>query len=164
MHNRWSVCLWVPIFFFLVKYRVPQIHRSTALLVGWANTDMGRWLSTGSMVDDRLQRSFDGIIPANMAHSTNVGLMLGQLRRRWPNIKPALVKCTVFAWLQLPVSAARRTNVVLMLVQCLQRWQHIKSTFGQRVIIYKLGNHTLVQRCFMLAIICPFKPTAFGKR
>ena len=29
--------------------------------------------------------------------STNAGLMLGQRRRRWPNINPALVECTMSA-------------------------------------------------------------------
>ena len=28
--------------------------------------------------------------PENTRHSPNVGFMLGQRRRRWPNIKPAL--------------------------------------------------------------------------
>ena len=39
----------------------------------------------------------DGGFPSNKIHQPNVGLMLGQLRRRWPNIKPALVRCLVFA-------------------------------------------------------------------
>ena len=34
---------------------------------------------------------------ANMVHSTNAGLMLGQRRRRWPNISPALGKCSMFS-------------------------------------------------------------------
>ena len=34
---------------------------------------------------------------ANTRHWTNVGLMLGQRRRRWANIKPTLVQWVVFA-------------------------------------------------------------------
>ena len=37
--------------------------------------------------------------PANTRHWANVGLMLGQRRRRWTNIKPILVQCLVFAGL-----------------------------------------------------------------
>ena len=36
-------------------------------------------------------------IPANTAHSTNVGSMWGQCRRRWPHIEPTLVQCAMFA-------------------------------------------------------------------
>ena len=32
-------------------------------------------------------------LPANTTHPTNAGSMLGQRRRRWPNIKPALCQC-----------------------------------------------------------------------
>ena len=32
-----------------------------------------------------------------MSHSNNVGLMLGHRLRRWPNIKPTLFECLVFA-------------------------------------------------------------------
>ena len=45
---------------------------------------------------------FDGMyvithyIPANTTRRTNVGLILGQRRRRWPNIKPPLDQCVVF--------------------------------------------------------------------
>ena len=35
--------------------------------------------------------------PANTIHSANVGLMLGQRRRRWPNIKPTLAERIVLA-------------------------------------------------------------------
>ena len=38
-----------------------------------------------------------GHYPSNRIHWANVGLMLGQRRRRWPNIKPALAQCIVFA-------------------------------------------------------------------
>ena len=37
------------------------------------------------------------INPANTTHWNNVGLMLGQRRRRWANIKPTLFQCVVFA-------------------------------------------------------------------
>ena len=36
------------------------------------------------------------IVAARAYTSTNVGLMLGQRPRRWPNIKPAFVQCLVF--------------------------------------------------------------------
>ena len=36
-------------------------------------------------------------IPSNTIHSTNVGLMLGHRLRRWPNIKPTLGECILFA-------------------------------------------------------------------
>ena len=35
--------------------------------------------------------------PANTTHWNNVGLMLGHRLRRWPNIKPTLFQCVVFA-------------------------------------------------------------------
>ena len=35
--------------------------------------------------------------PANTIRSSNAGLMLGQRRRRWPNINPALGERIVFA-------------------------------------------------------------------
>ena len=38
-----------------------------------------------------------GHYPANMIHRPNVVLMLGQRRRRWPNIKTTLDQCIVFA-------------------------------------------------------------------
>ena len=34
-----------------------------------------------------------------MIRSANVGLMLGQRRRRWPNINPTLAECIVFVGL-----------------------------------------------------------------
>ena len=37
------------------------------------------------------------LIPANTTHWSNVGLMLGQRRRRWANIKPTLFQSVVFA-------------------------------------------------------------------
>ena len=39
------------------------------------------------------------IFPANTIHSPIVGSMLGQRRRRWPSIEPALSECLVFAGL-----------------------------------------------------------------
>ena len=40
-----------------------------------------------------------GRLPANTRRWNNDGLMLGQRRRRWPNIKSSLVQRLVFAWL-----------------------------------------------------------------
>ena len=39
----------------------------------------------------------DGILQTNVRRPHNAGLMLGQCRRRWPNIKPALDECLMFA-------------------------------------------------------------------
>ena len=39
----------------------------------------------------------NGKSPVNTRHRTNVGLMLGQARIRWANIKPELVQCLAFA-------------------------------------------------------------------
>ena len=36
--------------------------------------------------------------PANTRHSPNAGTMLGQRRRRWPDIVPILRECFVFVW------------------------------------------------------------------
>ena len=37
------------------------------------------------------------ITPVNTRHYTNVDLMLGQRRRRWPNIRPTLVQSVGFS-------------------------------------------------------------------
>ena len=42
------------------------------------------------------------IIPANTRHWPNVGLMLGQRRRRWPDIGPTLCRCFVFSGKGVP--------------------------------------------------------------
>ena len=39
------------------------------------------------------------LFPANPTHWSNVGLLLGRRRRRWPNNKPTLFQCFVFAGL-----------------------------------------------------------------
>ena len=44
-------------------------------------------------------------IPANTRRSANVGLMLGQRRRRWPNIKPTLAERLVFAGMSWDTAA-----------------------------------------------------------
>ena len=36
-------------------------------------------------------------VPANTRHSAKAGSMLGQRRRRWTNIQPALAQCHVCA-------------------------------------------------------------------
>ena len=38
-----------------------------------------------------------GYVPTNAIRSPNVGLMLGHRLRRWPNSKPTLGRCIVFA-------------------------------------------------------------------
>ena len=43
------------------------------------------------------QGRMDSGIQANMIHLPNAGFMLGHRRRRWPNVKPALGKCLMFA-------------------------------------------------------------------
>ena len=65
---------------------------------------------------------------ANTVHSTNVGLMLGQRRRRWPNINPTLVECTVFAGIEIfveyvmvtkPSCAFINSNFIWTRVDCI---------------------------------------------
>ena len=50
-----------------------------------------------STMAQNLQQCDDQSEPANTRRWTNVGLMLGQRRRRWANIKPTLVQRLVLA-------------------------------------------------------------------
>ena len=58
-----------------------------------------RWTNVGSMSGQRFNigSSLHVNYPANTIHRPNVGTMLGQRRRRWTNIVPALGWCIVFA-------------------------------------------------------------------
>ena len=44
------------------------------------------------MVGDIMVTPVQYLCPANPMHSANVGLLLGQRRRRWPNINPTLAE------------------------------------------------------------------------
>ena len=72
--------------------------------------DMMKWslhyvtAAVGLRTSDGQRRvqQIDTNFPANMRHLSNDGLMLRQRRRRWPNIKPALDKCHMFAGIGSP--------------------------------------------------------------
>ena len=65
----------------------------------WANfkTTLGQCLMFDGPLPHAHAASNQAIthIPANMARSLNVGLLLGQRRRRWTNNEPALGQCLV---------------------------------------------------------------------
>ena len=58
------------------------------------NTTADIAIQLGVFYRGRTQRE---TIPASTTHWNNVGLMLGHRLRRWPNIKPTLFQCVVFA-------------------------------------------------------------------
>ena len=61
--------------------------------------------------------------------------MLGQRRRRWPNIKPALVKRVVIAGQYNPEYIKHWTNSDRMLGQCLRCWPIIELILCDRVVL-----------------------------
>ena len=72
------------------------------------------------------------IYPANTRRWTNVGLMLGQSRRRWANIKPTLVQrpsgtvSRCWAWI-----LKRMTQILAMwLVDITFSTNHMAKTWG----------------------------------
>ena len=73
-------------------------------------------------------------IEATLRRSTNAGLILGQLLRRWAKINPALIQRLVFAG-----SLSQRQNntqltqgdVESMLVQCLSTIYDVGPTLSQ---------------------------------
>ena len=80
--------------------------------------------------------------PANTIHWNNVGLMLGQRRRRWFNVKTTLFQCIVFPgltgqWVSEHVSLAIINrlwpNAVPSLDQSLRRWASNGTASGQRL-------------------------------
>ena len=70
-------------------------------------------------------------IPAKASHRHNVGPMLGQRRRRWTNIGPALCRFLVFAG--IPANTRWSANNVLLLGQRRRRWTNNKTTFCQHL-------------------------------
>ena len=74
-------------------------------------------------------------------HWTNIGLMLGQRRRRWLNIKPVFGQCILFAGI---LSPARLTafptkhipsyTAGTMVGECRARWANIKSILCHSVV------------------------------
>ena len=61
-------------------------------------------------------------VPANTRHSPNAGLLLGQRRRRWANIKPALDKLLAFAGVAL-----REINVDTLVSTLTRRDRHLRD-------------------------------------
>ena len=50
------------------------------------------------------------VFPPNPRHWSDVVLMLGHRRRRWPNIKPTLAQCLMFCWVVVWSSSGWWTN------------------------------------------------------
>ena len=73
--------------------------------------------------------------PESTTRLTNDGLMLGQRRRRWPNIKPALVKRVVIAGQYNPDYIKHWSNSDRMLGQCLRCWPTIELTLCDGVVL-----------------------------
>ena len=62
--------------------------------------------------------------PAHTTHRTNAGLMLGQRRRRWPNIKPTFVQCVVFIreW-----SAVIFCELLFITLEYMEIWHSVRT-------------------------------------
>ena len=69
-------------------------RRDIAAVVGWEDGPVPGWVA---LSDDQASIQSPRIHPRNTAYSANDWLMLGQRRRRLPNINPALAECIVFA-------------------------------------------------------------------
>ena len=79
--------------------------------------------------------------PASTILRTNVVITFAHCLRRWPNIKPALVDCTVFSGKHpeggshlIPANTRRWPNAGLMLAHRLRRWTNINRALGQRFV------------------------------
>ena len=75
--------------------------------------------------------------PANTIHWPDAGSMLGQRRRRWPNIKPASGRCIVLTGQALPFSFANQhdglvANAEPSLGNSAKRKSRQNRTVGQR--------------------------------
>ena len=103
-------------------------------------------------------------IPANKTHSTNDGLMLGQRRRRWPNINASLVECIVSPhsicfWMMSSICpemknySRYKSNSTII-----EEWKHFTMVTQRRLIFVLLSlyikwwcirswHRTLAQRC-----------------
>ena len=75
---------------------------------------------------------YDDYIPANTRHWNNVCFMLVHRLRRWPNIKPTLFQCPVFAG-----------YATLMLGQRCRRWASNKTTLVQRLAPPRYIAHSI---------------------
>ena len=96
--------------------------------------------------------SFTACSPANMNRWPNVGLLLGQRRRRWANSKTTLGQRLMFA------SCTHSPNAGLMMGRYRKQWTNIDQTLGQsRVfpgIIYghckpAIHSHNALIYCFV---------------
>ena len=85
------------------------------------------------------------VIMTNTRSSPSAGLMLGQRRRRWSNLNPALGERLLFCWdcgpsLHLyppppaPENTNRSANVVVKLAQYRRWWPSFKTTLCQRLV------------------------------
>ena len=61
-------------------------------------------------------------VPANTKRWTNADLMLGQRRRRWTNIKSALVRCILFAGMLLKMLHLKQ----IIVSPTRSNWNHLK--------------------------------------
>ena len=75
--------------------------------------------------------------------------MLGQRRRRWANVKPALVQCVVFD-----------QNIDTMMLQSRRRRRNIETTLDQCIVL--TGKHSTEVDSMLVdcwAIIVDGRPT-----
>ena len=82
-------------------------------------------------------------VPASTTHRNNAGLMLGQRRRRWPNIKPALFLCVVFVrvgWFRCQYNGTTDTD-------CLAFLQYNRD-FPARIL------HVMADTDYVVGIVC----------
>ena len=96
------------------------------------------------------------LLPANKGHSPNVVSMLGQRRRRWPDIKTTLSECPVFAGLPVgpwssvagstPSSCFLLHGIILNRSgnrdRCWPGWRRLKD--GKKSVM--LARHSVVVR------------------
>ena len=94
------------------------------------------------------------LAPGRNIHWNNVCLMLAHRLRRWPNNKPTLGQCVVFARIYrcLLYNLLRRTAVGWIEdVGSAASWPH--TTLTDRSIINHSWNHTIVST-FLFRVIC----------
>ena len=66
-------------------------------------------------------------VSAKMKQLPFVGSILGQRRRRWPNIEPALRQC-LLGYAAVPISIKHSSLAYSMLGQCRSWWANIESS------------------------------------
>ena len=102
---------------------------------------MRNWFPVGWLVDDHLLVSVTSIHDDHLSREylpVN-GPMLGQRRRRWPNIKTTLAEhpCYLGTWIH-PTKHNALSNVWSMLVHRLRRWPTIPPTLSKRLVLAKI--------------------------